>query len=104
MVIGDWGDYLYDFFDTAALIQALDLVITVDTAVAHMAGALGKPVWLFSRFDNCWRWLMNRTESPWYPSMTIFTQTKPYDWSRPLELAEYTLQRLAHKWAERQAA
>jgi len=69
-----------DFADTAALIAALDLVISVDTAVAHLAGALGKPVWLLSRADACWRWLQGREDSPWYPRMRIFRQRAPGDW------------------------
>jgi hypothetical protein len=82
----DVADRLTDFADTAALIEALDLVITVDTAVAHVAGALGKPVWLLSRFDACWRWMPNGAEpgpddTPWYPTMRIFRQTSPGDWS-----------------------
>ncbi len=72
---------LSDFADTAALIEALDLVIAVDTAVAHVAGALGKPIWLLSRFDACWRWLHNRDDTPWYPSMRLFRQTAPGDWA-----------------------
>ena len=67
----DWTDELTDFADTAALIEALDLVITVDTAVAHLAGALGKPVWILNRFDACWRWLADRDDSPWYPSARL---------------------------------
>jgi len=69
-----------DFADTAALIAGLDLVIAVDTAVAHLAGALGKPVWLLNRFDSCWRWLAGRRDSPWYPSMRIYPQSQPGDW------------------------
>jgi tetratricopeptide (TPR) repeat protein len=69
-----------DFADTAALIAGLDLVITVDTAVAHLAGGLGKPVWLLNRFDSCWRWLAGRQTSPWYPSMWIYPQPAPGDW------------------------
>ncbi|MGH7153298.1 MAG: tetratricopeptide repeat protein, partial [Acetobacteraceae bacterium] len=80
MVIHDWTEKLDDFADTAALIEALDLVISVDTAVAHLAGALGKPVWLLSRFDGCWRWLRDRSDSPWYPTMRIFRQPRPGDW------------------------
>ncbi len=76
----DWTDELLDFADTAALIQALDLVITVDTAVAHLAGALGKPVWILNRFDACWRWLVDRDNSPWYPTARLFRQPKPDDW------------------------
>ena len=104
MHIGDWGDYLYDFFDTAALIAALDLVITVDTSVAHMAGALGKPVWVLSRYDSCWRWLMNRDDSPWYPSMRLFTQDKPHDWSQPLAHMEQKLHEFRRNWAPKAVA
>jgi hypothetical protein len=104
MNIGDWGDYLYDFFDTAALISALDLVITVDTSVAHMAGALGKPVWVLSRYDACWRWMMNRDDSPWYPSMRLFTQEKPHDWSAPLERMEQKLREFRKNWEPKQEA
>ncbi|MBI1206320.1 MAG: tetratricopeptide repeat protein [Azospirillum sp.] len=70
-----------DFMDTAALIETLDLVISVDTAVAHLAGALGKPVWLLLRFDACWRWLRDRNDSPWYPTARLFRQPSPGDWS-----------------------
>ena len=59
---------------------ALDLVITVDTAIVHLAGALGVPVWLLNRFDTCWRWLLHRTDSPWYPSLRQFRQARPGDW------------------------
>ncbi|HYH21335.1 MAG TPA: tetratricopeptide repeat protein [Azospirillum sp.] len=70
-----------DFADTAALIMNLDLVITVDTSVAHLAGALGKPVWVLSRFDGCWRWLTGRDDSPWYPTLRLFRQPSPGDWT-----------------------
>ena len=76
----DLMDACDDFADTAALISNLDLVISVDTAVAHLAGALGKPVWLLNRFDSCWRWLRDRQDSPWYPTMRIFRQPAPGDW------------------------
>jgi Flp pilus assembly protein TadD len=71
---------LADFADTAALVANLDLVISVDTAVAHLAGAMGKPVWILSRFDGCWRWLLDRDDSPWYPTARLFRQTKAGDW------------------------
>jgi Flp pilus assembly protein TadD len=77
----DIADRLTDFADTAALIEALDLVITVDTAVAHLAGALGKPVWLLTRFDGCWRWRRDRDDSAWYPSLRLFRQTTQGDWA-----------------------
>jgi len=78
----DWTGELDDFADTAALIEALDLVITVDTSVAHVAGALGKPVWILNRFDGCWRWLLYRDDSPWYPTARLFRQTERGDWQR----------------------
>jgi len=82
--LADWMAGVEDFAASAALIMGLDLVITVDTAVAHLAGALGKPVWILSRFDGCWRWLMDRDDSPWYPTARLFRQEAPGDWSRPL--------------------
>jgi Flp pilus assembly protein TadD len=75
-----WMDDCEDFLDTAALIEQLDLVISVDTAVAHLAGALGKPVWLLNRFESEWRWMLNREDSPWYPTMKIFRQSRIDDW------------------------
>jgi hypothetical protein len=84
MFIGDWSSELFDFYDTAALIEQLDLVITVDTSVAHLAGALRKPVWMLSRFDGCWRWLVNQERSPWYPTMRIYNQKEAGNWSEPL--------------------
>ncbi len=71
---------LHDFADTAALVQTLDLVITVDTSTAHLAGALGKPVWILNRFDNCWRWMRDRADSPWYPTARLFRQKDFGDW------------------------
>jgi len=72
---------LADFADTAALIDTLDLVISADTAVAHVAGALGKPVWLLDRFNSCWRWRLATGSSPWYPTMRIFRQHRFGDWN-----------------------
>ena len=69
-----------DFADTAAIIAGLDLVISVDSAVAHLAAAMGKEVWLLSRFAGCWRWLRNRETSPWYPTVRVFGQSAPGDW------------------------
>jgi ADP-heptose:LPS heptosyltransferase len=73
-----------DLADTAALIANLDLVISVDTSVAHLAGALGKPIWLLDRFDPCWRWLTGRRDSPWYPTLRIYRQPQPGDWDTVL--------------------
>lgn len=80
----DPADHIKDFADTAALVAQLDLVISVDTSVAHLAAAMGKPVWLLSRFDGCWRWLRGRTDSPWYPSMTLYAQSAPGEWGEPV--------------------
>jgi tetratricopeptide (TPR) repeat protein len=73
-----------DFGDTAAIIAELDLVISADTSVAHVAGALGKPVWLVDRFNTDWRWRLARDSSPWYPTVRIFRQERFGDWSAPL--------------------
>ncbi len=78
--IHDFSSQWQDFADTAAFIDNLDLVISVDTAVAHLAGALGKPVWLLNRFDTCWRWGVGRTDTPWYPTLRQFRQPRPGDW------------------------
>jgi Tfp pilus assembly protein PilF len=76
----DFMQEMDDFADTAALIAHLHLVISVDTAVAHLAAALGKPVWLLNRFDSDWRWMMGRRDSPWYPTMRLNRQPRPGDW------------------------
>jgi tetratricopeptide (TPR) repeat protein len=85
LVVHDWTEELDDFAGTAALVEALDLVISVDTSVAHLAGALGKPVWILNRYDQCWRWLRDRTDSPWYPTARLFRQQTPGDWSTVIE-------------------
>jgi hypothetical protein len=76
----DFTDELQNFDHTAALIQNLDLVISVDTSVAHLAGALGKPVWIMVPFSSDWRWMLGREDSPWYPSMRLFRQKAAGDW------------------------
>jgi tetratricopeptide (TPR) repeat protein len=80
MVIHDWTRELEDFADTAALVAGLDLVIGVDTSVVHVAGALGKPVWILNRHGACWRWFRNRNDTPWYPTARLFHQPSPGDW------------------------
>jgi tetratricopeptide (TPR) repeat protein len=80
MALYDWTDELWDFADTAALVAGLDLVISVDTSVVHLAGALGKPVWVLNRYDACWRWLYGRADSPWYPTARLFRQPAFGDW------------------------
>ena len=82
--IMDISEDLADFSDTAAVISELDLVISMDTAVAHLTGALGKPVWLLLSTAGDWRWMKDRNDSPWYPTMQIFRQTNFNDWNEIL--------------------
>ncbi len=74
------GEQLADFADTAAIIAHADLVVTVDTAVAHLAGALGRPVWILVQYSPDFRWLLDRDDSPWYPSARLFRQTRFGEW------------------------
>jgi tetratricopeptide (TPR) repeat protein len=82
-----------DFADTAAIVAQLDLVITVDTAVAHLAGALGKPVWVLLPTVPDFRWLLGRADTPWYPTMRLFRQSRPGDWSDPIAAAANRLKK-----------
>ncbi len=90
----DLTGWLHDYADTAALIQALDLVVTADTSVAHLAGALGKPVWIMLPHAPDWRWLLNRPTSPWYPSARLFRQPVPGDWPSVLNRIAGLLSRI----------
>jgi hypothetical protein len=89
----DHGSALKDFADTAAVITQMDLVITIDTAVAHLAGALGRPVWIMLPSCADGRWLIGRSDTPWYPSARLFRQSKLGDWSGVLA---DVLQALSH--------
>ncbi len=80
------GGELRDFADTGAVLSALDLVITVDSAVAHLAGAIGRPTWLLLPFNPDWRWMLGRADTPWYPEMRLVRQPRPGDWSAVLAL------------------
>jgi tetratricopeptide (TPR) repeat protein len=91
----DTGPKLFDFADTAALIANLDLVITVDTAVAHLAGAMAKPVWTFIPFAPDFRWMLARADTPWYPTMRLLRQQRTSDWSGPIAEAAARLRDLA---------
>ena len=93
----DYTSLLNDFSDTAALIENLDLVISVDTSTAHLAGALGKPVWILNRFDTCWRWLLERTDSPWYPTAKLYRQQKAGDWDAVVQRVKADLIRFSPK-------
>jgi tetratricopeptide (TPR) repeat protein len=94
--IVDHAGQLRDFADTAALIEELDLVIAVDTSTAHLAGALGKPVWILNRYDTCWRWLLDRTDSPWYPSARLYRQERPGDWEGVVRRVRHDLRLLVN--------
>jgi len=83
--IVDLADEIDDYLDTAQIINSLDLVISVDTSVAHLAGAIGKPVWVLLQADNDWRWLLDRKDSPWYPTMRLFRKRKNNDWTDVFE-------------------
>ena len=85
------GPELNSFADTAAIIAQLDLVITIDTAVAHLAGAMGCPVWVLLPLAPDWRWFLERKDSPWYPSMRLFRQTEPGNWQQPINEIKLSL-------------
>jgi tetratricopeptide (TPR) repeat protein len=91
----DWTAELTDFAETAGLIANLDLVICVDTAVAHLAGAMGKPVWVLLPRVPDWRWMLDRDDSPWYPTMRLFRQEAKGDWNGPIERVVTELRRHA---------
>ncbi|MGA2229620.1 MAG: tetratricopeptide repeat-containing glycosyltransferase family protein [Tepidisphaeraceae bacterium] len=91
----DWTEELADFSDTAALIARLDLVITVDTAVGHLAGAMGKRAWVLLPIVPDWRWMLGREDSPWYPTLRLFRQDKYEDWSTPIARAAAELGKLS---------
>ena len=98
--IAHYTGELDDFTDTAALMKCLDLVISVDTAVVHVAGALGMPTWMLSRFDGCWRWHGARRDSPWYPTLTQFRQPRQGDWNSVFDQVATELrgfERAAHR-------
>jgi hypothetical protein len=90
----DWTNDLHDFADTAGLVANLDLVISVDTSVVHLAGAMGKPAWVLLPFSPDWRWMLHREDSPWYPTLRLFRQERDVDWNHPVRRAAQSLQAL----------
>ena len=96
MSLIDANQWLNDFADTAAAISQLDLIVSVDTSVLHLAGALGRPAWGLLRFAPDWRWLLGRTDNPWYPSVRLFRQELPGSWQAPISAIAMELV----KWRE----
>jgi ADP-heptose:LPS heptosyltransferase len=94
--VSDLAPHLTDFADTAAFISGLDLVITVDTATAHLAGALGRPVWTLLPFVPDWRWGLESADTPWYPSMRLFRQKTAGDWEEVIQRVAGELAAAAH--------
>jgi len=97
--IADLSGSMGDYADTAALVEQLDLVLAVDTSVAHLAGALGRPVWVLLSFAPDWRWLTEREDSPWYPTARLFRQPAAGDWASVIERVGAELGRVAEKIA-----
>ena len=93
----DLSPHLSDFHETAAAMTALDLILTIDTATAHLAGALGRPTWTLIPFAPDWRWLLDREDSPWYPTMRLFRQTKLNEWGDVLERVREEMTKLASR-------
>jgi predicted O-linked N-acetylglucosamine transferase (SPINDLY family) len=100
--IQHWGDKLADFADTAALCEFMDVVVSVDTSVAHLAAALGRPTWILLPCLPDWRWLLDRDESPWYPSVRLFRQPRPGDWQAVLLRISQALASLSQPPAPKQ--
>ena len=87
-----FGDELHDFTDTAALCELMDLVISVDTSVAHLSGAMGKETWVLLPFSPDWRWLLDRDDSPWYQSLKLYRQQTIGDWESVLAAVKADLE------------
>lgn len=86
-----------NYMDTACIVENLDLVIAVDTSIVHLVGGIGKPIWMLSRFAGCWRWLIDKTDTPWYPTMRIFNQEQQYVWSPLINEVKQNLLELLKK-------
>jgi FKBP-type peptidyl-prolyl cis-trans isomerase 2 len=97
LILTDYTNEINDFAETAGLLYNLDLVISIDTAVAHLAGAMGKPVWTLLPFIPDWRWLLDREDSPWYPTMRLFRQPSPGDWTSVISKVKHELAKMLKK-------
>ncbi len=101
IIISNFGEKFEDFADTAAAIENLDLVISIDTSVAHLAGAMGKPTWALLKFDADWRWLLEREDCPWYPTMRLFRQKKNEHWNLVIKRVAEELRILTSRTANK---
>ncbi len=97
--LDNWGEDFQDFSDTAAAVANLDLIISIDTSVAHLAGAMGKPVWVMLPAVPDWRWMLHRSDSPWYPGMRLFRQPAQGQWKPVIQHIENRLQQLTSQLA-----
>ncbi|MGC2124123.1 MAG: tetratricopeptide repeat-containing glycosyltransferase family protein [Xanthobacteraceae bacterium] len=97
------GQEFTDFVDTAAVVAMLDIVVSVDTSVAHLAGAMGKATAVLIPFAPDWRWMLHRTDSPWYPTMRLYRQSTIHDWSEPIARIHHELSAVANRVLQRQA-
>jgi ADP-heptose:LPS heptosyltransferase len=93
--VTDLAPWLNDFADTAAAMSQLDLIVTIDTSVAHLAGALGRPVWVMLPDVPDWRYMLHREDSPWYPTMRLFRQGQAGDWAAVVQRVASELESLA---------
>jgi Flp pilus assembly protein TadD len=98
------GERIHDFSDTAVICEQLDLVISVDTSVAHLSGALGRPLWLLLPAVPDWRWLMERDDTPWYPTARLFRQSSPRDWETVLRQVRRELASFCLKWQQQRTS
>jgi hypothetical protein len=97
-LVSNLADQFDDLAETAAVVENLDLVISIDTSVAHLAGAMGRPVWVLLKSDADWRWLLDRQDSPWYPTMRLFRQSRPGDWDEVFSRVTGELRNHVEMW------
>jgi len=101
ITVSNLGEEFDDFADTAAAVENLDLIVSIDTSVAHLAGAMGKPVWVLLKSDADWRWLLDREDNPWYPTMRLFRQRRPGDWNEVLSRVAGELRNRVDAWSKK---